>query len=336
MILVTGGTGLVGSHLLFLLASQGKRVRAIKRKKSNTENVEHIFEHYGDSDFSLFNRIDWVEGDVLDFYSLMDALDGVDAVYHCAATVSFHPSRHRQMWEVNVEGTKNILDASMKCGVKAFCHVSSIATLGSPVNGNPSSEEDYWQPDDKHSLYSYSKFMAEMEVWRASNEGFNALIVNPSVIIGAGPQSFSSSKIIRLAASGLPYYVEGTTGYVDAMDVADAMVKLTEKQCFGQRYILSAENLSARDVASRMALCLGARPPHKKAPGWLLNLFVSAVGVSSALTGREPALARESLRASQGTSNYSSEKVMAELGFRFKSIDASISNAVRYHKANNI
>ena len=168
MIFVTGGTGLLGSHLLFELTKEGNPVRALRRRDSDTAQVEAIFRFYGDQSLTQYSLIDWRDGDVMDYYSLTDAMESVSTVYHTAAMVSFHSPQHQNMWKINVEGTRNMLDASIEKKIGAFCHVSSIATLGDGINGAEITEENLWQADERHSEYAGSKFRAEMEVWRAS------------------------------------------------------------------------------------------------------------------------------------------------------------------------
>ena len=332
MIFVTGGTGLLGTHLLYQLTKEGQPVKALKRLGSDTSAVAEIFKFYGDHSHEQYRRIQWVTGDVLDYYSLTDALEGVDTIYHTAAMVSFHSPRHRDMWNINVEGTKNMLDAALEKKVGVFCHVSSIATLGNSANGLPITEEDLWQADDRHSAYSRSKFRAEMEVWRASKEGLNTVIVNPSVIIGPGARNSSTSKIIKLANSGLPFYTNGKTGYVDAMDVARATMALVANKVYGERFILSAENKSAREMLGLMAGQLKVKTPTIEAGGWMLWLGMMTNRLFAVMTGREPVLTRESIKSTMGQSLYSSEKIIQQLDWNFTPIHESVGNAIAFYQ----
>lgn len=335
MIFVTGGTGLLGTHLLYQLTKEETAVRALKRVGSDTSAVEEIFKFYGDLSLEQYSRIQWVAGDVLDYESLIVALEGVDTIYHTAAMVSFHSQRHHDMWNINVEGTKNMLDAAMEKNVGVFCHVSSIATLGNSANGSPITEEDLWQADDRHSAYSRSKFRAEMEVWRASKEGLNAVIVNPSVIIGPGAKNSSTSKIIQLANSGLPFYTNGKTGYVDARDVAKAMVMLVDNKAYDERFILSADNKSAREMLQLMAGHLNVKAPAIEARTWMLWIGMMANRLFALISGQEPVLTRESIRSTLGLSCYSSEKVSLHLGMTFTPITEAIGNAIAFYQMHN-
>jgi dihydroflavonol-4-reductase len=179
MILVTGGTGLVGSHLLYDLTRSGKNVRVLKRMNSNVSTVKKVFSYYTPDPELLLNKIEWVDADLLDVYSLIEAMDGVTEVYHCAAMVSFEKKHQAEMMKINVEGTSNMVNAALEKGVKKFCHVSSIASLGRVENGGLTSEETFWKSSPDNSNYSISKYGAEREVWRAAEEGLNVVIVNP-------------------------------------------------------------------------------------------------------------------------------------------------------------
>ncbi len=334
MNLVTGGTGLLGSHLLFQLAAGHKPVRALKRQGSDTSTVKKIFRYYGDTNLSLYERIEWAEGDMLDYDSLTEATKGVDTVYHAAATVSFYRQRHKEMWEINVDGTRNIIDAAMISGVRRFCHVSSIATLGNGINGNATTEDDQWQPDEHHSVYSKSKFMSEMEVWRAAEEGLSILIVNPSVIIGPGAANSSMAKIIGLAQRGMPFYTSGSTGYVDVRDVAQFTIRLTEEGIGNERFIISAENKTTQEILGLMAHRLNTKPPHLEAKKWMINIAVFADSITSFILRREPSLTYESAKAASGKSAYTSEKIKKRLNVSFTPISEAVENAIKYYQFN--
>ena len=224
MILVTGGTGLIGSHLLYRLLANGYKVKALCRKGSSKKDVKDLFDFYEAS--PLFFKIEWVEGDVQDYYSILNALHHVTHVYHCAAMVSFRPSDRKMMYSVNVEGTANVVDACIEKKITKLCHVSSIATLGKSHNGSLIDEECYWQSDDNHSFYSQTKYKAEMEVWRGIKEGLKAVIVNPSVVIGPGNPNKSSGELLQKVSKGMRFYTSGSTGFVPVKDVVCSMICL--------------------------------------------------------------------------------------------------------------
>lgn len=209
MILVTGGTGLVGSHLLYALLQKGQQVRAIHRKGSDLNNVKKIFGYYSEDAASLFNSIEWMEANITNIPQLEDAFKGVTQVYHAAAYVDFKPKNYYKLKKANIEGTANIVNLCLTFKVEKLCYVSSIATLGTPVNGQPITEETHWNPESQNSVYAITKFGAEMEVWRGSQEGLKTVIVNPGVILGEGLWHKGSGSIVKRVAKGLTYYTTG-------------------------------------------------------------------------------------------------------------------------------
>ena len=243
MILVTGATGLLGSHFLLDITRSGNPVRALKRKSSNTDMIRKIFSYYVDNPDILLNRIEWVDGDLLDFASIENALDGVDEVYHAGAIVSFYPKDHKAMLNVNINGTANLVNLSLEKNIDKFCYVSSVATLGRADQNGLTSEETHWQQNSKNSVYSISKYGAEREVWRGMEEGLNAVIINPSVILGPGFWD-DNSGLFKLVWKGLKYYTQGINGFVDVRDVARAMRIVMEQNQFNNRFIVSSENVS--------------------------------------------------------------------------------------------
>ena len=186
MILVTGSTGLVGAHLLYKLISNNEKVRAIYRNEGKLNNVKKVFSTYIDDYKNLFENIDWVKADILDIPSLSKAFKGIDYVYHCAAFVSFEPDKYHLLRRTNIEGTANIVNLCISNSIKKLCYVSSIATIGNELNNNPITEDSVWNPEEEHSVYAITKYGAEMEVWRGTQEGVDAIIVNPGVILGVG------------------------------------------------------------------------------------------------------------------------------------------------------
>lgn len=332
MILVTGGTGLVGSHLLYHLTSQGHKVKAIYRSNSNLEEVKKVFRFYHEAYQRYYNLIDWVEADLADYFALEQALEGVKQVYHAAAMVSFNPGESEKMLQTNTQGTANLMNACLACNIEKVCYVSSISSLGKQIDGGIIDESVEWQPDDHRSAYSYSKFRAEMEVWRASKEGIDAVIVNPSVIVGPVNWKRSSGKLFYSVKRGMPFYTGGATGFVDVRDVARAIVLLMESDAANERYILNAENLSFKAFFSMVALAMNKKPPFIKVSrliteiGWRLNLFLCA------LSGRAPAITRDTARTAHSVSAYSAGKFARRFNYSFIPVKDSIENAVKWFR----
>ena len=310
MILVTGGTGLVGTHLLYDLTRSGKRVRALKRNNSTIANVKKVFSYYTDNADELLKNIEWVDADLLDIYSLADAMEGVSEVYHCAAMVSFDPKDEDKMMMINIEGTANMVNAALEKGVKKFCYVSSIATLGRPENSALITEETFWKSSPENSNYSISKYGGEREVWRAAEEGLNVMIVNPALIIGGGNWQQSSSNIFSKAAKGINFYTDGATGVIDVRDVSALMIRLMESAISNQRFLLVAENVSFKNYFDRIHEAFGKSKPSIKAGKFLSGFAWRAEKARSILFGTPPLITRETARSAHRVSRFSNEKIV--------------------------
>src|SRR6218665_3559657 len=311
MILVTGGTGLVGTHLLYDLTRSGKQVRALKRKGSDIANVKKVFSYYTFSPDELLKLIEWRDADLLDVYSLAEAMDGVTEIYHCAAMVSFEARHHADMIRVNVDGTANMVNAAMEKGVHKFCHVSSIASLGRAEHGALTTEETFWKSSPDNSIYAISKYGAEREVWRASEEGLDVVIVNPSLIIGAGNWDKSSSNMFSKAYKGMRFYTDGTTGFVDVRDVSALMIKLVNSDIKNQRFLVTSENAGYRTYFDLMQTAFGKAKTSIKAGKFLSGIAWRADKLRSILTGSTPLITKETARSAHNVNSFSNAKILA-------------------------
>lgn len=332
MILVSGGTGLVGSHLLFLLTEKGYPVRAIYRNRKNISETERIFRFYKEDAQQQLDLIEWVEADVTDYYALVDALQGVKHVYHAAARVSFNPGESELMLQVNTEGTANLMNACLQVGIEKVCYVSSVSSLGKNLESNIIDENVEWQPDDYRSAYSYSKFRAEMEVWRASKEGLPVVIVNPSVVIGPVNWKRSSGRLFYSVKKGMPFYTNGGAGFVDVRDVARAAVMLMESDVVNERYILNSENLTYKEFFTIVAKALGKRPPFIRASKWITELGWRINLVLCAIAGKAPAITKDTARTAHSVSYYSAKKFSTQFNYKFLPISEAVENASRWFK----
>ncbi|HET8839514.1 MAG TPA: NAD-dependent epimerase/dehydratase family protein, partial [Flavobacteriaceae bacterium] len=229
MILVTGGTGLVGSHLLAKLIETEKNVRAIYRSVEKLNIPKKIFSYYfqENTDF-YFSKIEWVQADITDIPALTVAFQEITHVYHCAGFISFDLSEEKKLRKINIEGTANVVNLCISFQVQKLCHVSSIATLGKSISGKKINEESYFEQTKNNSFYSISKFGAEMEVWRGSQEGLDVLIVNPGIIIGPGIWDSGSGLLFQKVWKGLRFHFPKTTGFVAVEDVVKTMMMLME------------------------------------------------------------------------------------------------------------
>ncbi|MBL4625924.1 MAG: NAD-dependent epimerase/dehydratase family protein [Flavobacteriales bacterium] len=324
MIFVTGGTGLLGAHLLFDLVSNGNAVRALKRKSSKVDTVKKVFSYYS-NDADLFNRIEWIEGNTLDVLSLEEAVKGVKTVYHCAAIVSFELKERDQMMKTNVEGTANVVNACLHEGVEKLCHVSSTAAIGKEPNGNLITEDVEWDNKDT-SFYSKTKYLSEQEVWRGREEGLNVVIVNPCIILGPGEWGRSSTSVFSEVWKGLVYYTQGGNAFVDVRDVVKCMVQLTQSKVEGQRFLVVSENMLFKEFFSQIAGVFGKNPPSVKANKMATNIAWRANHIATVLFGFRAGLTKETAQSSQTISSYSNQKIKNELGIEFTPVSQSIKD----------
>ena len=334
MILITGATGLVGSHLLHLLLKNNEKVKAIYRTEKSREKTKRIFNNYGGQ--KLFDKILWVKADLTDYFSLKDTFDGITHIYHCGAIVSFDRRGADKMHETNINGTKHLVDLSLEYGVKKFCFVSSVAALGKYSDDSCSDEDALWSYSKNTSDYAVSKFYAENEVWRGSEEGLNVVIVNPATILGFGDWNESSSAIFKKVNNGLNYYPPGSNGFVGVHDVIKAMHLIMNSEISGQRYILVSENWSFKKLLSTIAIRLEKKPPQNEAPRLIANLLRRIDELRYFIFGSKSVLTKQSVETAFNTQCYSAKKAKTELGIEFEPLDAVINEAAELFKKDQI
>ncbi len=333
MILVTGGTGLLGAHLLFDLVSSGKKVRAIKRETSNILITKNIFSYYSENHEKLFSDIEWVNADMLDINSIDEAFEGIDYVYHCAAIVSFDPTEKIKVIKNNIDGTANLVNVCLSKKIKKLCHVSSVSALGDDLDGDPNTpvdEESKREQTIKHTGYSISKFNSEMEVWRGANEGLNTVIVNPSVIMGPGNWNNGSSMLFTKAWKGMKFYTSGVTGFVDVRDVTEIMTRLMESDISGERYCVNAENVQFRDFFNSLADNLGEKRPSFFVGPFLSELVWRLEVLRCFITRSKPLITREAAAAAITRVYYTSAKIEKELDFKFRPVKESVEDFSKF------
>lgn len=324
MILVTGGTGLVGSHLLYKLICNGEKVRAIYRNPKKLENIKNVFSCYTSNYLELYNCIEFVEADILDISLLTNAFKNIEYVYHCAAFVSFEPHKYILSRKTNIEGTANIVNMCLANNIKKLCHVSSIATLGNSNNNKPIDESSIWNPEADNSVYSITKYGAEMEVWRGTQEGLNAVIVNPGVILGAGIWRYGTGNLFKHAHKGFTYYTNGTVGLVAVDDVVNIMIALLKSTITNQRFVLVAENWTYKRFLQTLAKSVNKKAPKKQAPIFLLKIAWKLDWIKSKLTGKRRVLTKHVVTALTTEKNYSSKHLKATLNYTFTPINETI------------
>ncbi|MFL5765799.1 MAG: NAD-dependent epimerase/dehydratase family protein [Bacteroidia bacterium] len=332
MILVTGGTGLVGTHLLYELTRNGNKVRVLNRAGSNTANIRRVFSYYSDDAEALMKNIEFYDADLLDIYSLLDAMEGITDVYHCAAMVSFEKKHREQMMKINMEGTANMVNAALEKKIRKFCHVSSIAALGRAERGGLTNEATAWKSSPDNSNYAISKYGGEREVWRAAEEGLNAVIINPALIIGGGNWVQSSANMFSKGYKGIRYYSSGGSGFVDARDVASLMIKLMQSDIRDQRFLIVSENTSFRDYFDTMQVAFGGKRSFVKAGRFLTAMAWRAEKLRSLLTGSAPLITKETAASANRTSRFSNEKILKFFpDFKFIPVQQSIQDTCKLY-----
>ena len=324
MIFITGGTGLVGSHILLYLSKENISFRALKREESSLRICKRIFKFYNAKD--LFNKINWIEGDVNDIPSLEEGMKDCTKVIHAAAILSFHKEDQNLMWKVNVEGTANVMNVAIEMNVKKVAYISSIAALGRNSTTETVDENCYFIESKKESNYAISKYYSEQEVWRASEEGMNVVILNPSVILGPGDWSKGSSQIFETIYNGLKFYTNGSTGYVDVIDVAKCTIKLLNSNIRNERFIINGENLSYRETCDSIASNFNKPKATIKVTPFLREVAWRLEFIRSLFTNKRPLLTKETIDMSMTKSYYSNKKIIDTIGHKFIPIQTSIKN----------
>lgn len=311
MILVTGGTGLLGTHLIVHLHSLGMRPRALYRT-----NIPELVK----------DKADWVKGDVLDVIALEEALEGIKQVYHVAGYVSFNPKHKAAMQKINIEGTANVVNACMDAKVDKLVHVSSVAALGRIRVNGPINENMNWTEETSNSEYGRTKFLAEMEVWRGISEGLNAVMVNPVIIIGEhGDWKKGSMNIFRNIYNGFKWFTTGSTGFVDADDVAKAMVLLMNSDVSSERFVLSGENLAYRSLFNMIADAFRVKRPSARVTPLIASIVWRIEKIKSLLTGSDPLITRETARTGMTAATFDNTKFLKAFpAFSYNPLQASV------------
>lgn len=327
MILVTGASGFIGQHLLRFLSAKGEEVRALYNKNAPSGELKEL------------PNVDWCKYNLLDIYDVAEAMYGVTEVYHCAAMVSFDPAHREEMLHFNVESTANLVNQALEQGIRKLVYVSSIAALGRATEeGHEITEDVEWEESKHNSVYSQSKYLAEMEVWRAIAEGLDAAIVNPAPVLGEGDWEQGSARLMKIVHSEFPFYTGGLTAWVDVHDVVTAMYMLMKSEVTAERFILSVGNYAYKDVFTKMAHALGKKPPHIKASPFMSALVWRFNALKNALTGKPITITKETAATAQRKNYYNNSKFPRFFAdFSYTPLDKTISAMAdaflkNYHK----
>ncbi len=327
---------MLGAYVLLELCKQNQSVIAAKRSSGSLDIPKKVFKYYSEDAGLLWDKIQWVELDLFSQSDIVEQLDNVEEIYHCAAMVSANPKQRTAMLLNNQKITENMVNAALQKNIAKFCYVSSIAALGSNGDGTATTETTLWKEDKNNSGYSISKYYSEMEVWRGIAEGLNAVIINPSVILGIGDWSKGSPQLITTIDHKLKYYTLGSSGFVDAMDTAQIMVKqMKEPKAFGQNYIVSSENRSYQSIFNTIAKALQTEAPRTYATPFLTSLAWRAAWLQAKITGKQALITKESAQTAHKKLQYDNTKIRSLLDFKFKPVDESIKEIVKVYKEDN-
>lgn len=320
-ILLTGANGLLGSQIAKRLLQKGYKVRAIKRAKSDLRLLGEEAQ-----------QIEWMEGDVRDIVSLEAAMQGVAAVIHCAAMISFVPEDAAAMMQINAGGTANVVDAALHCGVKRLVHISSVAAFCRP-KGVALIDEHLDIKDSKDNFNYYrSKFYGEREAWRGLAEGLEVAIVCPSTILGGGFWDMEPNKLFAQIYKGYPFYTTGVNGFVDVRDVADLTLLLLKKEIVGEKYIASSENISFKDLMWLIADALQVKRARFKTGKILGEIAWRGEWLVSKIFGKKALVTKEVIDLALCDFRYSNQKVCTELGFAFRPVSETVQDVAAIYR----
>ena len=328
MIFVTGGTGLLGSHLLIELTKNNESIRAIYRSEEKINQLKKLFQYYFKNDWKFhFEKIEWCRGDILDIPFLQKVMSDCKKVYHCAALVSFNRKDFNLCMKINREGTANIVNVSLELNVEKLCYVSSTAAIGG--EDNKVVTEDYkWKLTPTTSGYSVSKYSAEKEVWRGIEEGLDAVMVNPCVILGAGNWNDSSLTIFKTMRKGVKFYPPGSNAQVDARDVSEIMIRLMNSSISSERYLCIGSNQSFKDLMSSIADELNVQKPSIPVKRFIVEIARRVVGFASFFTRKRPSITKETVNSLFSDLSYRNSKIENELNFKFRTLEDTVRNSV--------
>lgn len=332
-ILVTGGTGLLGAHVLQQLVHRGYHVTAIRRQSSSLAVVDKVFGEYSTPENKA--KISWLTGDVTDYFSLENAFENIDTVYHVAGFISFQSKDKKKLEQVNIQGSANVVNAALYRGVKKVIYVSSVAALGRADVEQLINEETQWKNSPVNTHYAVTKQAGEREVWRGSEEGLDVLVVNPGLIVGYGDWNTGTGKIVKRIADGQSFYTDGCNGWVDVRDTARAMIELDESGIKNEKFILIAENVPFERGFAVMAKHLGSKAPHIKAGKALMKMAVWSEKLASMLFSKEPLVTPETIMTASLQSHYDNSKIKKAINFEFTPFEETIEEVSRLYKRDN-
>ena len=324
MILVTGGTGIVGAHLLLKCVKQNSKVVATYRREEGLKKIKTLFEKQSPDYLKYFKTIEWIKAPLNDLTLLNNAFKNIDYVYHCAAKVTLADSNAEKLMKSNAEGTANIVNASIKHKIKKLVYVSSIAAIGAEKYITTVNEDSSWNSDQNHTAYAYSKYGAELEVWRGSQEGLNVVIVNPGIILAGELWERSTASLFRDVAKGIRFYPTGSAAVVAVEDVVNVLMKLMKSDVLNERFILVAENISQKELLSKIATSIGIKPPNIPLRKWFLYCAFVFEKIFKIIGIRKNFLSIALIEILTSNQKYEGSKICGAINFHYTNIDETI------------
>jgi len=322
---------LVGAHLLLQLLQNDEAVRAIYRSMSSVEKTKNLF--HLENQLDLFDRIEWIEADITDIPALEKAFKNVTDVYHCAALISFDTHDEELLRKINIEGTANVVNCCIDFNVKKLCHVSSIAALGDVKEGETViTEETEWNPEKNHGDYALTKFGAETEVWKGSQEGLEVIIVNPGVIFGKGFGTAGSGMLLQKIQNGFPFYTKGSTGITSVEDVVTIMMQLMKSSISGERYTIVSENIILQDLLNTIADAMQKKKPYIYARPYMTSLYWRMDWLLSKLFFKKQSFTRATSKSSHSLETYDNSKITNQLNYRFQPMKDCLITVSQAHQ----
>lgn len=328
MIFITGGTGFLGAHVLVKLVQGDKPIVAAKRLSSSLDYVQRVFAKNNVS--QLFHKISWKDIDLYDYFEVEDTIEEATEIYHIAAEVSFHPSKHEMMIKNNVLATKNLVDAAVYHNKARFLFVSSTAALGRSNQSEEIDETRIWKNDPVNSKYAESKYLSEMEVWRGYEEGLKVTIVSPSVILGYTDWNAGTGKLFSESYKGMKYFTEGVNAFVDVNDVAECISRLMKSEnTVGQKYLVFSENHTYHQVFDWICESLSKPKPKRLLSPSMIYWGKKILPIANKLLGEKMMVTKESLTNATLVCYYHNDKVKKELNFEFKPVKQTIEETAK-------
>jgi len=321
MIAVTGANGLLGNIILKKFISEKIPVIGLQRVHGGPTSLRNPTQ-----------EVEWREADVTNSLALADALKNIDTVIHTAAVVSFDPRAKERIFQTNVIGTQNIVNACLALRIPRLIFISSVAALGRKKGVTEINEENKWVDSDLNSDYAKSKYLAELEVYRGQEEGLSISIVNPSAILSTANPNKSSSQIFKYVHHERPFYADGHLNYVDARDVAEVVYRIYEKKIDGEKFIATAGSINLKELITKIAFRLGKKEPSIKISPHLLLAAAWLEEMRCKLTGAEALISRQSVKMPGEKFIYVNQKSINRLNMTYRPLDETLDWCCAYYR----